>query len=117
MKKACWSFDFRPGMDKWMVSNNGKYVVCVRWRFVRSEDLDSPAVIVFGKNGGRKDYSYNSLARVRKTGFFETAPRGSFWRVWYESAQSENNMLVILASDGKRITVSGEDGSLNITRE
>ncbi len=117
MKKVLWSFSFTPELDSWFVSNNGQYVVCVRWRFVRVEDLDKPAIVVFRKDGSRSDYSYNSLGGARKTGLFETAPRGNFWRVWYESINIENNRVEIFTHDEKRIVVSGEDGSLNIYRD
>lgn len=116
MNNVYWSFEFSPELDLWFVSNNGTYVVCVRWRFVRVEDLDKPAVIIFMQNGTRKDYSCNALVKARKTGFFETAPKGGFWRVWYEDVRIEKNRVEIYAGDGSRIIVSGEDGSVNVYR-
>ena len=117
MKNVYWLFEFTPELDLWFVSNNGSYVVCVRWRFVRADDLDKPAVIIFMQNGTRKDYSYNTLVKARKTGFFETAPRGSFWRVWYEDVRIEKNRVEIFASDKSRIVISGEDGAVNVYRD
>lgn len=115
--KVYWSFAFRPEADSWFVSDNGYYVVCIRWRFVRADDLDEPAVIIFSRKNGRTDYSYNSLVKARKTGFFETAPRGSFWRVWYESYKTDNNRIEIFSHDKTRVVIYGENGELKIYRD
>jgi len=115
--KAVWSFSFRPEMDTWLVPDNGEFVACIRWRFVRLEDLDRPAIIIFRKDGTRAEYSYNSLGKARRTGLFETAPKGSFWRVWYEELKMENNRVEIFTHDERRITLSGDDGRVDVWRD
>lgn len=115
--KLYWYFTFSPELDTWMMSNNGEYVVCVRWRFVRAEDLGRPAIIVFSRKGAVTEYPYNTLVQARRTGLFETAPVGRFWRVWSETVKTVNNSVEITTHDRKRITVSGDDGKLSIIRE
>jgi len=115
--KIYWSFNFSPEMDSWFLSNNGEYVVCVRWKFVRAEDLDKPAVIVFKKSGLRDEFTYNFLVKSRRTGFFETAPHGSFWRVWFESIKMEDNHIEISTHDERKVVISGDDGKLKIWRD
>ncbi|HPS58855.1 MAG TPA: hypothetical protein PK514_12185 [Spirochaetota bacterium] len=116
-KKVYWSFSFAPEMDTWFIPDNGDYVACIRWRFVRAEDLDKPAVIIFERGGSRREHSYNSLVKARRTGLLETAPKGSFWRVWYESLAIKNNRAEISTHDEKRIVISGSDGKLEIFRD
>jgi hypothetical protein len=115
--KVYWSLSFSPEMDTWFVPDSGKYIACVRWRFVRAEDLGKPAVIIFNMDGSIKEHSYNSLVKARRTGFFETSPKGSFWRVWYESLSIKNNTLEIYTHSETRIVISGGDGKLVIHRD
>lgn len=115
--KIYWSFSFTPEMDKWFVPDNGEFVVCIRWRFVRTEDLEKPAVIIFYRDGSIKKHSYNSLVKARRTGLFETAPEGSFWRVWYESLSIKNNSIEISTHSETRIVITGEHGKLDIYRD
>lgn len=115
--KPLWSFSFAPEMDSWFVADNGRYVACVRWRFVRKEDLGKAAVIVFSSDGKRSEYSYSRISNPRKAGIFETAPKGSFWRVWYESLKTENNRVEIFTHDERRIVIKGDDGGVNVYRD
>lgn len=112
-----WSFSFLPEMDSWFVADNGGHVVCIRWRFVRSEDLARPAIIIFKKDGNRSEYSYNSLVKARRPGILETAPRGGSWRIWYESLSTKNNRVEITTHQETRIVIYGDSCKLDIYRD
>lgn len=116
-RKVLWSFSFSPEMDSWFIPDNGEYAACIRWRFVRSEDLEKPAVIIFKKSGERIEYTFSSLVKARRPGLFETAPKGSSWRVWYESLTIKNNSAEIFTHRETRIVISGDDGKLDIYRD
>lgn len=116
-QKVYWSFSFSPEMDAWFVPDNGEYAVCIRWRFVRAEDLDKPAIIIFKKDGSRREHSCSSLVKARRPGLFEVVPKGGSWRIWYESFSTDNNRVEISTHSETRIVISGADGKLDIYRD
>ena len=89
-----WSFsyDIEYG-DELFVSNNGMHVLIVRSKFVITEDLHKPAVLIFNSNGLQTKFTYSQLSTPRKYHDREIGPIGESWRVWRENK-------ILISTDG-----------------
>ncbi len=94
--KNIWSFSYPVAMDDVLfLSNNGKRVYVVRSKYVKTDDLNKPAIFIFNSNGLQKTYSYREISIPRKYHPNEMGPIGDFWRIWRGSVTIQQGFLVI----------------------
>jgi len=101
--KDIWSFSYPVGMDDLLfLSNNGKRAYVVRAKYVKTEELNKPAVFIFDSKGLQKTYSYREISIPRKYHNNEMGPIVDFWRIWRGNVSTDKGYLVI-PTEGKGV--------------
>ncbi len=105
-KKPLWSFNVDNQLgDEFFISNDGKHAYVIRSKFVKIDDLNTPAILIFSPKG-KTQYTYSQLGKPRVYRYREVGPIGDFWRVWRGD--------VDVKPDGLHIQVEGHAGDLVI---
>lgn len=103
--EAAWTFDVTdPWNQDYFISNDGAAVAVVGPWWVKSDELDRPAVRIFTRTGVLAEFRHEALCpRMEKS----TSGGGWLWR-----AEQSNNILIIKAQDGTLSRISLETGRL-----
>jgi len=97
------------------LSNDGKVVAAASWKFLQFDTAKSGETCLqfWNKDGNFKSYSFSEIASdPRRLGWFEVGPIGSFWRVWYETAEQVEDSIQVSTTDLYEYTFSMEDGRI-----
>jgi len=81
-EKVLWSFEKNVWHNDYYVSDDGKYVLWVAWKYVKEEDLQAEAVVVYSSEGVVLKKTYAEVGTPRKYKEDEIGPIGDFWRIW-----------------------------------
>ncbi len=112
-----WSFGRSVWQEKHFVSDNGKVVAVVTWRYVQVNELDHATCIEFwNKRGKFREYKFAELCPNPARLFWESGPVGSFWRKWYSVADSNENILRVRTTDQFEYRFSLDDGRILETK-
>lgn len=98
-----WDFKHDASFHDFFVSDDGQAAAVVNWRWCGGFGLepDSPAVVIYGRAGVTRSYTYNQLSKPRERKPDEIGPIGDFWRVWRDDATIHGNLLTINVAGGK----------------
>jgi len=83
-KRALWSIERPIWLEEYFISDSGSAVVFVAWEFVRTDQLNEPALIVYTSEGIALSKTYKEISKPRRIALNEVGPIGSFWRIWKE---------------------------------
>ncbi|QTN32632.1 hypothetical protein HZ994_09895 [Akkermansiaceae bacterium] len=90
-----WKFHHDISNHSFFVSDDGEAAVVVHWAWCKADELDEPAVVIYGRDGARRIFTYRQLSTPRKPGEDEIGPIGDFWRLWRDDATIKGNLLTI----------------------
>jgi hypothetical protein len=90
-----WKFHHNVFVHRFFVSDDGEAAAVVHWAWCKADELDEPAVVIYGRNGARRIFTYRQLSTPRKPGKDEVGPIGDFWRLWRDEATIKGNLLTI----------------------
>jgi hypothetical protein len=90
-----WKFHHDVSNHRFFISDDGEAAAVVHWAWCKADELDEPAVVIYGRDGARRIFTYRQLSTPRKPGEDETGPVGDFWRVWRGDASVKGNLLTI----------------------
>lgn len=107
-----WKFHHDISNHGFFVSDDGESAAVVHWRFCKTEELDEPAVVIYGRDGARRIFTYRQLSKPRKLGEDEIGPIGDFWRIWRGDAAIKGNLLTIAVEGGDPRTIDLKTGAL-----
>jgi hypothetical protein len=116
-RRPLWSLERGPvGFGDYYLSNDGKVLAYVHWRYVMKEDLPDDTAIEFWNETGRfKAYTVGEVcprpARARDDGPLG-GPMGEPWRDWHRGAESDGDQLRVRTTDGYESAFSLADGSM-----
>lgn len=96
-----WSFQHEAEHNSFFVSDDGEATAVVQWSWVQDYCLNKAAVVIYGRSGAERTYSYNELSKPRERKPEEVGPIGDFWRVWRGDATINGNLLTINVEGGK----------------
>lgn len=98
-----WSFQHDAEHGSFFVSDDGEAAAVVHWHWCGGFgcELDSAAVVIYGRGGAVRTYTYNELSKPRERKPDEIGPIGDFWRVWRGDATINGNVLTIHVEGGK----------------
>lgn len=77
-RKTLWSIKRSTWPGTFFVSDSGGAVVFVAWKFVRTDQLDEPALIVYTSEEISFSKSYRDLSKPRRLALSEVGP-GFLW--------------------------------------
>ncbi len=95
-----WKFHHDISNHSFFVSDDGEAAAVVHWRFCQTGELDEPAVVIYGRDGARRIFTYRQLSTPRKLGEDEIGPIGDFWRIWRGEASMKGDILTISVEGG-----------------
>lgn len=90
-----WKFSNHVAFQSFFVSDDGESVALVDWALCKADELDQPAVVIYGREGARQTFSYRELSIPRKRNEDEVGPVGDFWRIWRGDASLNGNLFTI----------------------
>ena len=99
-----WKFSNRVAFQSFLVSDDGESVAVVDWALCKADELDQPAVVIYGREGARRTFCYREISIPRKRNEDEVGPVGDFWRVWRGDASLNGNLLTI-KGEGRKPSV------------
>lgn len=99
-----WKFSHRVAFQSFFVTDDGESVAVVDWALCKADELDQPAVVIYGREGARRTFSYREISLPRKRNEDEIGPVGDFWRVWRGDA-SLNGYLLTINGEGRKPSV------------
>jgi hypothetical protein len=113
-KKPLWSYSAPAWLGPVFLSNDGRVVAVLAWKHVQIDGLGPAECVGFWDRTGKfKSYTFGTLCpEPRSRWFFEVGPVGSFWRVWYSSADQKGDELRVATTDLHEYTFSMKDGSI-----
>jgi len=95
-EKLLWSFEREIWHDEYFVSNDGKHVLWVAWKFVREDQVKRDvAVKVYGAKGVEMSQTYDQVSQPRPYAEGEVGPIGDFWRIWRGECKQEGDVVTI----------------------
>lgn len=112
--KPLWTFSRALWHDDYFLSADGAYVVTIAWKFVKAEEIDQPAVIVYGAKGIVTQMSYRQLTNPRVYRPQEAGPIGDFWRVWREDAVTDKELIRYALPEHKTLTIDLKAGIVTV---
>jgi hypothetical protein len=107
-----WSFQWKSRRDTWAISNDGKSVIWLAWKYVKNEDFHRPCIVVFDWKGVKRFYSYKDISVPREYKNREKGPIGGFWRVWSESVKVDKEFIYIEPAGKKQIKLKFKNGEI-----
>lgn len=95
--KKLWSFPHHVGLSRFFLSDDGKTVAVVAWRYVSVLNLEGDAVELWNAKGRFRAYSFGELvAHPASSGF--RGPIGPHWRIWVEKAFVDGGKLKVVTT-------------------
>lgn len=99
--KVLWSFKRDVWHDQYFVSNDGKHVLWVAWKYVKLEDAANKAIVVYSAKGEAVSRTYAEASKPRAYKDHEIGPIGDFWRIWREMEITREGDVVTIKAAGK----------------
>lgn len=96
-----WEFQHDAFLHSSFMSDDGEAAAVVHWAWCKADEADSPAVVIYGRNGTLRSYTYRELSKPRERNPEEVGPIGDFWRVWRGDATINGDVLTIHVVGGK----------------
>jgi len=93
--KVLWSFDKDVWHDAYFVSNNGRFVLWVSWRFVQANNVKTDALRVYSSRGVALERTFAELGNPRPYRQDEIGPIGDFWRIWRGEVTRKGEVISI----------------------
>ena len=107
-----WKFHHTVWLHNFFISDDGETAAVVHWPYCKVDNLDDAAVVIYGREGAKRIYTYRQLSTPRKLGVDEIGPIGDFWRVWRSSASISKNLLTIAVEGGEPRTIDLKTGQI-----
>jgi len=107
-----WKFHHSVWLHSFFVSDDGESAAVVHWPYCKVEDLDEAAVVIYGRGGARRIYTYRQLSEPRKLRGDENGPIGDFWRVWRSKAAIKGDLLTIAVEGREPRTIDLKTGRI-----
>jgi len=80
-QKPLWSFDRTVWQEQHILSDDGRTVGLVSWRFVQLDELsDGVCVEFWNRDGLLREYTFAELCPHPANFYIESGPVGDFWR-------------------------------------
>ena len=98
---SAWSFKHEVSNHTFFISDDGESAAVVHWSWVQDYRLDGPAVVIYGRDGAKRTYTYKELSKPHKPKPDTIGPIGDFWRIWRGDAGIDGNQLTIHVEGGK----------------
>jgi hypothetical protein len=109
--KPLWSWDGGVWGEHFL-SNDGKVVALVTWRFVTVNELATGACVEFWDRTGRfRTYTFAELC-AHPSRILGTGPVGDSWREWYSGAMGDGDTVQVRTTDEFEYVFSMEDGRI-----
>ncbi len=112
--KVLWNFTRTLGHDDYFLSADGAYVVGVAWQFVKVDELDQPAVVVYGAKGIVSQWTFRQVGNPRSYRPQEVGPIGDFWRVWRDAAVADKETIHYALPEQKKLTIDLKAGTISV---
>jgi hypothetical protein len=96
-----WSFQHEMEQNSFFVSDDGEAAAVVQWSWIQDYSLNKAAVVIYGRSGAERTFTYNELSKPRERKPEEIGPIGDFWRVWRSDATINGNLLTINIEGGE----------------
>ena len=112
-----WQFRHEVSNHSFFISDDGEAAAVVHWSWCQVDDLDEAAVVIYGRDGARRIFTYNELSKPRKRGDQEMGPIGDFWRVWRGDVTLKGNLLTIEVEGGKPCVIDLQSARLTTTAD
>lgn len=93
--KFLWSFQRNVWHHDYFVSNDGKHVMWLSWRFVKADDLETEALTVHSSVGVALKKTFAELGTPRPYKNDEIGPIGDFWRIWRGEVTRKGEVISI----------------------
>ena len=108
--KPLWSFKRRVWQEKHFLSNDGKVVAVVTWRFVPADSLGDGVCVEFWDQTGKiREYPFAELCPHPAHCFFD----GPFlWREWFSEAEGDGATLRVCTTDEYEYVFAMDDGRI-----
>ena len=102
-----WQFKKSVWHDQWIISDDGKKVVWIAWRWVQQDKLDQSAIIVFSNDGSQKSYTFKQVSDPGDKRPKAMGPIGDFWRIWQAGVKVTNETVTVatIAKDPASISL------------
>jgi hypothetical protein len=111
--KPLWSFDRAVWQETHLLSDDGKVVAVVAWRFVQvSETPDGVCIEFWNDLGMFKKYTFADVCPHPRRYWLEPGPVGSFWRTWYSEVEGDGAALRVRTTDEFEYVFAMDDGRI-----
>jgi len=108
-----WSFDRRVWQEQHFLSDDGRTVGLVTWRFVQVDSLsDGVCVEFWNPTGLVRQYTFAELCPNPSEHYLEWGPEGDFWRKWYSRVDGDGTHLRVRTTDEYEYTFALDDGRI-----
>lgn len=104
-KKRLWKFKRDVWHHACFLSDDGQHVLWLAWPFVKTEQLEEPALVIYGAKGELAKKSFKELCVPRKYRRNEIGPIGDFWRIWRDGATRKENVVTVEVSGRKSLKI------------
>ncbi len=100
-EKLLWSFKRDVRHHDYYLSNDGKFVLWVSWKFVKADDVKKEALAIYSSEGLIWKRSFAEASEPRRYQKREVGPIGDFWRIWRGEITRKGEVISI-AVEGKK---------------
>lgn len=108
-----WSFDRTVWQEQHFLSDDGRTVGLVTWRFVKLDELsDGVCVEFWNRDGLLREYTFAELCPHPANFYVESGPVGDFWRKWYSEVDANGTQLRVRTTDEFEYVFAFEDGQI-----
>lgn len=105
--EVAWRFVHPVWRHSFHLAEDGRSAAVVHWPYCQADQLDEPAIVIYGLHGAKRILTYRELggARPYKPGEEAGRPMGDFWRIWREKPvkQTGDKLQLALADGSTRI--------------
>ena len=108
-----WSFDRPVWQEQHFLSDDGRTVGVVAWRFVKLDELsDGVCVEFWNRDGLFREYTFAELCPNPGNFYIESGPVGDFWRKWYSRVDGDGTHLRVRTTDEYEYTFALDNGRI-----
>ncbi len=108
-----WGFSSGVWQEKHFLSDDGKVVAIVDWRYVQVDSLNDTVCVEFwNRNGKFREYTYAELCPAPARSYPFEGPVGFFWRKWYSEVESTGDTLRVRTTDEFEYIFALDDGRI-----
>jgi hypothetical protein len=108
-----WSFDRSVWQEEHFLSDDGRMVALVAWRFVQLDKLPGGVCVEFwNQTGLSRNYTFAELCPNPSDSYLEWGPVGDFWRKWYSQVDGDGTHLRVRTTDKYEYVFAMDDGRI-----